>query len=97
MRVRQVALAVAGDGDLLQVSASLRTRLASGVRVSSAPNTVGRPTAWAASAKRTTPYSPSWSVTASASSSSRAASSASCSGWETPSRNEKLEWQCSSA
>src|SRR5207249_3939946 len=66
-------------------------------RVNSASNTVAKPTARAASAKRTMPYMPSWSVTASASSPSRAASSASSSGWLAPSRKEKLVWQCSSA
>ena len=66
-------------------------------RDSSAPNTVGIPTARAASAKRTTPYMPSWSVTARASRPRRAASSTSSSGWEAPSRKLKLEWQCSSA
>src|SRR3954471_12453285 len=58
---------------------------------------VGRPTARAASAKRTTPYMPSWSVMASASSPSRTASSTSSSGCDAPSRKLKLEWQCSSA
>ncbi len=58
---------------------------------------VGIPTARAASAKRTTPYMPSWSVTASASSPRRVASSTSSSGWDAPSRKLKLEWQWSSA
>ena len=56
------------------------SRAPEGVRVSSAPNTVGRESALAASANRTMPYIPSWSVTASASSRSHAASSASSSG-----------------
>src|SRR5207244_2154999 len=66
-------------------------------RVSSAPNTVGTPRILAASAKRTTPYMPSWSVRARASSPSRAASSTSSSVWDAPSRKLKLEWQWSSA
>src|SRR5829696_5301865 len=58
---------------------------------------VRTPYARAASANRTTPYIPSWSVSAIASRPSRAASSASSSGWLAPSRKLKLEWQCSSA
>ena len=61
------------------------------------PKIVGTPITFAASANRTTPYTPSWSVSASADSPSRAASSASSSGWLAPSRKLKLEWQCSSA
>src|SRR5262245_9954406 len=55
------------------------------------------PRAAAASAKRTTPYMPSWSVMARASNPNRAASSTSSSGWDAPSRKLKFEWQCSSA
>jgi hypothetical protein len=66
-------------------------------RVSSAPKIVGSPNALAASAKRTTPYMPSWSVMASAARRRRAASSASSSGCDPPSRKLALEWQCSSA
>ena len=47
---------------------------------SSAPNTVGRPSSRAASANRTTPYSPSWSVTANPDSPNRYASSTNSSG-----------------
>jgi hypothetical protein len=61
------------------------------------PKTVRTPSSAAASANRTTPYMPSWSVSAIASSPSRAASSTSSSGWLAPSRKLKLEWQCSSA
>jgi hypothetical protein len=50
----------------------------------------------AASANRTTPYMPSWSVSATPLTPSRAACSISSSGCEAPSRKLKLEWQCSS-
>ena len=77
---------------------SLPRRRSSGVgRCSSAPNTVARSARRAASAKRTTPYSPSWSVSASASRPSRTASATSSSGWLAPSRKLKAEWACSSA
>ncbi len=66
-------------------------------RLSSAPKTVRSPAAAAASANRTTPYRPSWSVTANASNPSLTASATSSSGWLAPSRKLKFEWQCSSA
>ena len=64
---------------------------------SSAPNTVRMSSSLAASANRTTPYSPSWSVSAMARRSSRAASSTSSSGVLAPSRKLYAECACSSA
>ena len=64
---------------------------------SSAPNTVRTSSSLAASANRTTPYSPSWSVSAMARRSSRAASSTSSSGVLAPSRKLYAECACSSA
>ena len=64
---------------------------------SSTPNTVGRFTARAASAKRTMPYKPLRSVMANAPRPRDEATSASSSGWAAPSRNEKFDLQCSSA
>ncbi len=59
---------------------------------------IGRmPTASAAVAKRTTPYSPSWSVTASPDRPRSAARSTMSSTGEAPCRNEKLVWLWSSA
>ena len=63
----------------------------------SVPKMVGRPTARAASAKRTTPYKPFLSVSASACSPNVAATSANSSGCAAPSKKEKLERQCNSA
>ena len=64
---------------------------------SSAPKMVGNPTARAASAKRTMPYSPLRSVIANALNPNEAATSANSSGCAAPSKNEKLERQCNSA
>ncbi len=64
---------------------------------SSTPKTVGKPTARAASAKRTTPYNPLRSVMANAFNPNEAATSANSSGCAAPSKNEKLERQCNSA
>ena len=71
--------------------------------LSSAPNTVpsfGPPRSAsraAACANCGTPYIPSWSVRASTSSPSRAASATSSPGVAAPSRKLNEEWQCSSA
>ena len=63
----------------------------------SAPNTVAMSNSLAASANRTTPYNPSWSVSAMARNPSRAASSTSSSGVLAPSRKLYAECACSSA
>ena len=58
---------------------------------------VGKFTARAASAKRTTPYKPLRSVMASADNPSAAATSANSSGCAAPSKKEKFDVQCNSA
>src|SRR5439155_9861245 len=69
----------------------------SSARVTSAPTIAASPRSRAARPKRTLPYSPLWSVTATARSPSSSARAANSSGCEAPSRKEKLVWQCSSA
>ena len=64
---------------------------------SSTPKMVGRFTARAASAKRTTPYKPLRSVMASADNPRAAATSANSSGCAAPSKKEKFDVQCNSA
>src|SRR5208337_399048 len=64
---------------------------------SSAPKTVRTSSSAAASANRTAPYRPSWSVSARARRSSRAASSTSSSGVLAPSRKLNAECACNSA
>src|SRR5712671_5637609 len=56
-----------------------------------------KPASSAALANRTTPYRPPWSVSARLDSPSSTARSTSSSTAEAPSRNEKFEWQWSSA
>ena len=63
----------------------------------SIPMTGRTPAASAAVVKRTTPYSPSWSVTARPERPSSAARSVMSSTVDAPCRNEKLEWLWSSA
>src|SRR6476659_8305959 len=63
----------------------------------SRPTTGWIPTASAALTKRTAPYRPLWSVTASPVSPSSTARSTRSSGADAPSRNEKFVWQWSSA
>ena len=62
----------------------------------SAPNTVGNPSARAVCAKRTMPYNPLRSVSASDCNSSATACSTNCSGCDAPCKNEKFERQCNS-
>ena len=69
-----------------------------GSRSSTSTPITGRiPASSAAAAKRTTPYRPFRSVTARPVRPSSTARSTSWSASDAPSRNEKFEWQCSSA